>query len=265
MADKAEKSVAEFYSTTGWTLQHGVTEDARRWEDLREHAADYVASCRLRLLKHIPASGENMLDMASGPIQYPEYLTYSQGFRKRYCVDLSADALALAKQKIGDHGEYLLGSFLDLELPESFFDCTISLHTIYHIDKHRQEEAIRKLLHVTKPERPVIIIYSNPDSLGASIGRLVRKMHSRSRRLASSELYFFAHPLSWWSRFHDEAEIRIFPWRTFAANTQRRLFPDNRLGKAMLRLLFRMEDRYPNFFAKYAKYPMIVLTKKSDR
>ena len=40
-----------------------------------------------------------MLDMASGPIQYPEYLVYSSNFKKRYCVDLSKNALEAAKKK----------------------------------------------------------------------------------------------------------------------------------------------------------------------
>ena len=84
-----EESVSEFYNTEGWETEDGITEDARRWEDLREHAQEYVKKCRLRVCNHIPESGENILDMASGPIQYKEYLEYSRNFEKRYCVDLS--------------------------------------------------------------------------------------------------------------------------------------------------------------------------------
>ena len=47
-------------------------------------------------------------------------------------------------------------------MDENYFDCSVSLHTIYHIDKDIQENAVRKLLYVTKPGQPVIIIYSNP-------------------------------------------------------------------------------------------------------
>ncbi len=169
MEDNAEERVSKFYDTVGWTVEEGITEDARRWEDLREHAKAYVSKCRLRVLNHIPGKGENMLDMGSGPIQYEEYIEYSRNFRKRYCVDLSAKDLETAKQKIGDHGIFSHGSFFDIQIGEDFFDCTISLHTIYHIDKDRQEDAVRKLVRVTRPGKPVIIVYSNPNTIISSL------------------------------------------------------------------------------------------------
>jgi len=49
--------VADFYSHGGWATVDGVTEDARRFEDLRESAEDYVSVCRLRVLRHIPDGG----------------------------------------------------------------------------------------------------------------------------------------------------------------------------------------------------------------
>ena len=37
----------------------------------------------------LPEKGKDILDFASGPIQYKEYLTYSKNFKKRHCVDFS--------------------------------------------------------------------------------------------------------------------------------------------------------------------------------
>src|ERR1022692_2549557 len=98
MQNAAEDRLRNFYSTVGWEEQHGINEDARRFEDLRENARDYVSRCRLRVLRHLPATGDKILDMGSGPIQYPEYLEYSKAFAKRYCVDLSVDALKSAEK-----------------------------------------------------------------------------------------------------------------------------------------------------------------------
>ena len=266
--DEAEARVAEFYGSVGWETEDEITEDARRWEDLREHAASYVSRCRLRVARHVPERGRCLLDMASGPIQYPEYREYSRNFDKRYCVDLSAKALAAAKKRIGDHGVFLRGSFFDLDLEDDFFDCAVSLHTIYHIDRDRQEEAVRKMLRVTKPGKPVIIVYSNPhtiiDGFGVprrlrqAIGRIVRR-----HKKVESGVYFHAHPLRWWRRFSDDADVKIRPWRAFAAHHQRRLFPDSPFGERMLAALFRMEDRLPWMFVSFFQYPMIVLVKRS--
>ncbi|CAN5348016.1 hypothetical protein BH09GEM1_BH09GEM1_04360 [soil metagenome] len=265
----AEERVSKFYNTVGWTETDAVTEDARLWEDLRKSARSYVSNCRLRVTRHVGA-GDRILDMASGPIQYPEYLSYSASFAKRYCVDLSAAALREAERKIGDHGVYLHGSFFDLDIEDDFFDCTVSLHTIYHIDMDRQEEAVRKLLRVTKPGRHVIIVYSNPNTITSYLRGVVRWAkralgggRSDGAPLdGGSGIYFSAHPLGWFERFGNVADVQLLPWRSFGAPVQKRLFPDNWLGERMLAVLFRLEDAFPHFFVRFGQYPMIVLTKR---
>ena len=56
MRDNAEKMVSKFYNEVGWNLKNGVTEDAIRFEDLRDCAADYVSKCRMRVFDYIPSS-----------------------------------------------------------------------------------------------------------------------------------------------------------------------------------------------------------------
>jgi ubiquinone/menaquinone biosynthesis C-methylase UbiE len=271
MKNKAEEKVSKFYNTVGWETKGGVTEDARRWEDLREYAKEYVSKCRLRVLSHIPETGENLLDMASGPIQYLEYLEYSRNFKKRYCVDLSSSALEGAKNKIGDHGVFLHGSFFDIPLEEDFFDCTVSLHTIYHMDKDKQEDAVRKLVRVTKPGKPIIIVYSNPNTIFSSplhalrrIGNLLKKTEKNTKKEQDASLYFHPHPNEWWDRFNDVADIQILPWRSFGAGIQKRLIPNNKIGGIAFNLLFNLENRFPGFFVKHFQYPMIILTKRKN-
>ena len=78
MDNDAERIVSEYYNTFGWVSKDGITEDALKQEDLRECAKEYVSKCRLKVLKYIPNSGNYILDMASGPIQYKEYIEYSK-------------------------------------------------------------------------------------------------------------------------------------------------------------------------------------------
>ena len=80
--NKPDDIVSRFYTTNGWDKVNGNTTCAILFEDLRSVAAEYVSKCRLRPLKYIPTSGDNIIDMASGPIQYREYLDYSYGFKK---------------------------------------------------------------------------------------------------------------------------------------------------------------------------------------
>ena len=255
---QTEKIVSDFYAK-GWNEKNGVTEDARRAEDLRKYSAEYVKNCRLRILKYIPNKGENILDMASGPIQYEEYLEYSKNFKKRFCVDLSAKALESARRKIGDHGVFMHGSFFDLKFENNFFDCSLSLHTIYHIEKDLQENSIRKLIKITKKGAPVIIVYGNPNSIISRFFRPIKRIFS-SRK--NDPLYFYCHPIEWWDRFKNEADIEIKPWRSFCSKRMRILFPNNKIGQLMLKYLFNLEDLFPRFFINNFQYYTIILRKK---
>lgn len=254
-----------------------MQEDGRIY---REYAKEYVSKCRLRVLRHIPDNGLNILDMASGPIQYKEYLEYSKNFKKRYCVDLSSVALEMARKKIWDHGAFLHGSFFNIPMGENFFDCAVSLHTPYYIDKDMQEEAVRKLLYVAKPGRPVIIVYSNPNTFGTLPYRLLRrslplhllkivksilkKNQNKKEQEENISLYFHPHPIEWWNRFSDIANVNILPWRSFTSDTQKRLIPNNKMCRKMFDALFSLEERFPDFFAKHFQYPMIILAKNEN-
>ena len=90
--------IYKFYNQIGWRKNKKNSVDAQLFEDLRPSAKKYVSNCRKKLLKFIPKSGNNMLDFASGPIQYKEYLIYSRNFKKRHCVDFSKSAIKEAKK-----------------------------------------------------------------------------------------------------------------------------------------------------------------------
>ena len=99
---------------------------------------------------HIPRKGIHLLDFVSGPIQHKEYLSYSKNFKLRHCVDFSKKAIKQAKSKLGSKGKYYSNDFLNIKFKNNFFDCIISLHTIYHIPKYYQAKVVRKLIAISK-------------------------------------------------------------------------------------------------------------------
>jgi SAM-dependent methyltransferase len=256
-----EDQVRDFYDDRGWQAGtadgEDVYADAQLWEDLRPCAVAYVSACRRKVLDHLPLGGERILDAGSGPIQYPEYLEYSSGFAKRVCVDLSQRALDEARTKLGDRGDYVRASLLDLPFRDDHFDAAVSLHTIYHIEQDRQEDAVRQLVRVLRPGAGAAIVYANPDRLAARVKGLLRRRPSAD----AGPIYFFAHPLSWWQRFSDEAEVEIVPWRSLNANESRKLIPDNALGAGIFRTVLAFEGAFPRAATSFGCYPMIVLTK----
>ena len=130
MINKKIKYVNKFYNEDGWNKKNKSTLDAILFEDLRDCAKEYVSKCRLKLVNYIPKKGANLLDFASGPIQYPEYLKYSKNFKLRHCVDFSKLAIKIAKKKLGKKGKFYCKDFFKIKFEKNFFDCILSLHTI---------------------------------------------------------------------------------------------------------------------------------------
>jgi len=251
------KSVYKFYNSTGWKKKNKHFKDANISEDLRFCSREYLSKCRKRILTYIPNKGANMLDFASGPIQYKEYLLYSKNFNSRHCVDFSKDAIKFAKLQLGKKGKYYCKDFLDIKFKENYFDCILSLHTIYHINKFKQKKVIRKILSISKKNTPVVIVYSNPNTIIDKIKSLF--LYKQSKK---NDYYFFCHPISWWKKFEDIAEIKFYPWRSLSSNHQKFLIPNNVIGKKILKMLFYLENYFKNFFINNFQYYIIVLKKK---
>lgn len=260
------KSVFNFYNSTGWKKASGQFEDANINEDLRINSREYVSKCRKRILKYLPPKGQNILDFASGPIQYKEYLLYSKNFKYRHCVDFSKEAIMEAKAKIGKRGKFYCGDFLNINFKKNFFDCILSIHTIYHIHKNKQKKAIKKLLSISKKNTPVIIIYSNPNTFISVIKSLIfykriKNLFSK-KKLNKQKIYFYCHSINWWKQFENQATIEFYPWRSFSSLHQKFIIPNNLIGKKIFQILFHLEDKFKSFFINHFQYYTVVLRKK---
>ena len=97
-SSEVENKVRGHYEEKGWNVDAAGTHyDTAQFEDLHSSAATYVSASPRKPLAYLPKAGDLLLDAASGPVQYPEYLEYSSGFSKHVCVDISDQALKQAR------------------------------------------------------------------------------------------------------------------------------------------------------------------------
>ena len=262
-----KENVKDFYENTGWKLEGENTRDAIINENLTEVAAEYVHKVRLRILKNL-GQGKNLLDIGCGPIQYPEYLEYSKNFELRVCIDLSEEALKLARAKIGPHGKYIVGDYLTLQSPEEApFDGATLINVLYHVEKNSQETLVRKILDDLKPGGRLIIVYSNPRTFSAILSAVlvwlkhfILKVTKRGNfEDLQNPIYFYRHPISFWDKFKNQSEVSIRAWRTFSPVLERLFFHRHLLGKFLLEKLFIMENL--RAWSRLAEYNIIVLEK----
>ena len=82
--ENTKQQVREFYDQIGWSqVGDGLYQNAR-YEDLRPVSREYIEKCHMRVKRHLAPHGDLLLDAGSGPVQWPAYLKYSEGYRYRF-------------------------------------------------------------------------------------------------------------------------------------------------------------------------------------
>jgi ubiquinone/menaquinone biosynthesis C-methylase UbiE len=307
-----KQQVRQFYDQIGWQKiqdagsQAEIYENAL-YEDLRPVSADYIRKCRLRILRHLLPSGQILLDAGSGPVQYPEYIEYSRGYKKRLCMDISMLALIEARKRLGDHGDYVVADIANLPFKKDAFDGVVSLHTIHHLPQDEHLMAYSELTRVLKPEKVAVVVVGWRKPLMTRILNaphrlqkwLKNKRKAFSRRSASKrggaeallrpeQAAALANPYeqdgsagqpkgtfvdkynaAWLKQglaacLPAGAASQLLVWRSLGGRTLRMYIHPRLGGRAWLRLLYRLEERFPRFFGENGAYPMIILSKPTQ-
>jgi len=284
-----KEDVQDFYDKIGWRKEGEVFCDAIKFEDLRSVSKDYIHKCHLRVNKYLKHDGKYILDVASGPIQYPEYLTYSNGFDFRVCVDFSFLALQEAKRKLGNKGIYLLGDICNLPLKDSVVDAVTSLHTIYHVPKDEQHIAFYEIYRVLQPESSAVVVYSwGRHSLLMSIAllpsrifRAIPKMIVRipkkliavvlnigkntwiqeSSVAPEPRVYYHAHTYKYFIEQKWTFDFNIIVWRSISVPFMKTYIHSWLFGKQILALINWLEEKYPYLAGRIGQYPLFIIRK----
>ncbi len=281
-----KQEVRQFYDRVGWQkVASGVYQNAR-YEDLRPVAAEYIHRCHLRVNRHLKQGGRFLLDAGSGPIQYPEYLTFSETYQKRVCLDISIVALKEARQRIGERGLFVVADVANLPFKAQVFDGIVSLHTLHHLPQEDQVKAYGDLYRVLAPERSMVIVNGWTDSpLMNRTGWLVRfadrvrwrlekprrelllekkdDENDAEKKAAEPKGTFIQKQNAAWLRaqLDGKMEYKILVWRSVNMHFLRALIHPKLGGRLWLRLLFWLEERFPRYFGENGQYPLVVIYK----
>jgi len=287
--------VRRFYDRIGWSqIGEGVYQNAR-YEDLRPVAREYIRHCHARVSRWLDPTGDLLLDAGSGPIQYPEYLAYSQGFRRRVCLDISRTALVESRQRIGDHGLFVIGDLARLPFRAAAFEGVVSLHAIHHLPAAEQQQGFFGLLRVLAPGRRAVVVYSWGrkalmtrllDPLILASFRLQRAYARRRRGGAQSQpardsatnspptrhppagTFTYKHDYAWAVRqLQDLPQLEILTWRSVSTSFLRAFIFPQLFGRQLLWVLSKLEDAAPRLFGRMGQHPMFCFmgTERQER
>jgi hypothetical protein len=284
-----KQDVRKFYDDIGWQeIGEGVYQNAR-YEDLRPVSWEYIHKCHLRVSRYLTPDGRYLLDAGSGPIQYPEYLEYSNGYKARICADISIVALAEARRRIGDlssggQGLFVVADLANLPFKKDAFDGVVTLHTIHHLPIEEHRQAYQEVHRVLAPLRSAVVVNGWQDSLLMRFFVIPIKWRNRTRKKIRRSIdnirngrandyrespkpkgkgtFVTKHDAEWLKReVGSLMDLEILVWRSVSVRFLREYIFPNLGGKWLLGKLYDLEERFPHFFGEHGQYPMIVIKK----
>jgi len=264
-----------------------------QYEDLRLVSQEYIHRCHLRINRHLAPEGRYLLDAGSGPVQYPEYLTYSEGYHARVCMDISIVALKEARKHLGDHGFYVVGDIAHLPFKSEIFDGIVSLHTIHHVPMEDKLPAYEELYRVLNPGKAMVVVngWTHAPLMVRLSGpmRFVRRLHSwwlRMIRKQKEDLnqketqkpglaeipprkskkpagtFVVKLNAEWLTEaLRDRMDYEILVWRSVSVSFLRSVIYPDWGGRFWLKVLYRIEEWFPRWLGRIGQYPLVVVKK----
>lgn len=274
-----KKRVFDYYNKVNYEVKDSlkIYADSRKWVDFREVSSTYIKNSFTKASRYYPAHGQYILDIASGPIGLPAYMSLSDGYDYRICVDISVNALIQAKiniEKAGKKGIYICGDITNIPIEDNSVDTVLSQHTLYHIPKNDQKTAVNEMYRVAKKDSKIVIVYSwfyrswfmNISLNIVQLYRIFRHFAGKFYvRMVSSKprLYFYPHSPRWFRKtFAFSSDIEFHCWRSTNKYFLDMYIHQWLFGKKLLEILMSIEDKYSQFMSTFGEFAAIVITKK---
>jgi hypothetical protein len=214
-------------------------------------------------------------------------------------VDISILALEEARQRIGDHGLFVVADIANLPFHTGCFDGAVSLHTIHHLPAEEHPQAYTELVRVLVEDASAVIVngWTDPPlmklfgwpmawakvlrggrkkkvepQMDADQGALARSPspegrveQQRARELLDQAGTFVSKNNAVWlkrevgGRLPQGTALEIWCWRSLSVAFLRSFIHEKLAGRALLRLAFWLEERFPHFLGERGQYPLIVV------
>lgn len=277
-SDKDILSVKDFYNGFGWNKNdEGKYYDAKMFIDQRDVAQEYKTLTNKRVSSLFAEKGKFLLDIASGPVYQQDYQEFGKNFEYRVCIDISIQALKEAQKNLHAYKAFfIVGDATNIPLKTECIDQVVSMHTVYHIPKQKQIEAVHEMARVCKAGSKAVIVYNwgwhsmlmNLSLFPFQVVRFVKRVQKiyfpqSVNKKSEAGLYFYSHsPAYFRNRVPENCTMRISVLKTIHENFIKHYIRKNKASENFLAWLYRTENKFPEFFGKNGAFCLIILDKK---
>lgn len=233
------RSVKEYYDNIGWTKKQGKYVDTLSFTSKVGLKYREAGAKRLREMIGKP---ELLLDVACGA------KPFTADAAKQLCIDFSITAVREAKNNRPDC-IFVLADITSLPLKDNSVTDSVSMHTIYHLDKDSQQKAIEELIRVTK--KKCYIVYNSGKhativNLLTLPAQLWKWSEKRINPNSKNKIYFYAHSYQWLERFG-----KLYTYRLL-----------NESGIKLLQWFLGFVAKIEIYFPRQAYHPLLIIDKE---
>ena len=273
-ADK--KKVQDFYDEFGWQKSEDSSyKDTVTFEDRRPVSQQYWSRCHMRLNKYLKG-GDYLLDVASGAIPNDEYLTYSQRYKLRICMDFSLLAVKEAAVRLNGKGIFILGDMTNIPVASNCIDAVISMHTVYHIPVGEQTKAVGEAYRVLKPGKQAVIVYSWQKAplmrLAFKVWTPVLSTYKKIRKKpvkataaktdSRPDLFVQQQNYDWFAKqIRKQYNARLVVYSAISRSFSHTFLRKKMFGKQLSSFIYWIENKLPSLMGRFGQYPVFLLGK----
>jgi ubiquinone/menaquinone biosynthesis C-methylase UbiE len=232
-------SVKEYYDKIGWKKERGKYIDAITFSS--DKGARYKKEGNDRLKKMI-GRPDLLLDVACGA------MPFNSDAKKQVCIDFSITAVKEARINKPD-GFFILGDITRLPLKDNSVTDSVSLHTVYHVDKEKQSTAIEELKRVSQKKCYVIYNAGRHATLVNILTLPLQLWNWSEKRInpgSKRKLYFYSHGYSWLRRYGRVETYRLL----------------NEGGIKLYRFFLGFIGKIEKYLPGSAYYPLLIIEKE---
>lgn len=275
---KEKKSVQKFYDDFGWQKTEEGYNDTITFEDRRAVSEKYWSKCHMRLNKYLPG-GTYLLDVASGSVPNDEYLTFSDRYAVRICMDFSIQAMKEAARRLKGKGIFIQGDMTALPIADNCIDSVISMHTVYHIPQQEQTKAVKESFRILKPGGQSVIVYNWPKPMlmrmAFNMWRPVIGAYKRIKGVKRKEnksengqtagrpdLFLQQQDYEWFARdIKEPYEARLEVYSAISRSFSNTFIHEKAFGRQLSGFIYQMENLFPSFLGRWGQYPVFLIRK----
>lgn len=275
-----KKSVQKFYDEFGWQKTNEGYNDTITFEDRRPVSEKYWSKCHMRLNKYLPG-GEYLLDVASGSVPNDEYLSFSNRYGVRICMDFSIQAMKEAARRLKGKGIFIQGDMTEIPIADNCIDSVISMHTVYHIPQPEQSKAVEESYRILKPGGQSVIVYNWNKPLlmkiafnawrpllrvykGIKGAKKPGKLPEKTQAAERPELFLQQQNYDWFLKdIKKPYKARIEVYSCISRSFSNTFIREKAFGRQLSGLIFQLENLFPAFLGRWGQYPVFLLRKQA--